>query len=161
MIKEILIEPNPILRQAAAEADADFIASPKFSELKKNLIDTLYSRDGAGIAAPQLGVSVAICVIGKNFTPEKKRDLILVNPVWTKSSLLTAVGEEGCLSVPDVWGKVKRYKKIKVKSLDENGQPINFIAEDFFARVIQHEVDHLRGILFIDKAKDLYTFEKK
>lgn len=161
MVTQIITEPNPILRKIALLATPEFLASPEFKKLTKNLIDTLYASDGVGIAAPQINESIAICAISKRFTDDKKNDLILINPVWTKATLATAWGEEGCLSVPNLWGKVKRYKKIKVKALNENGQPINFVAEDFFARAIQHEADHLRGILFIDKAKDLYTFEKK
>jgi peptide deformylase len=161
MVKQILIEPHPILRKVAPDATAEFLASAEFKTLAKNLIDTLHASDGVGIAAPQIGESIALCVIDKRFTEDKKHDLILVNPVWIKATIATAWGEEGCLSVPDIWGKVKRYKKIKVKALDEDGKPLNFVAENFFARAIQHEVDHLHGILFIDKAKDLYTFEKK
>ena len=160
MVKQILIEPHPILRKVAPTATAEFLASAEFKTLTKNLIDTLHASDGVGIAAPQIGESVALCVIDKRFTKDKKHDLVLVDPVWTKATLATAWGEEGCLSVPNLWGKVKRYKKIKVKALGEDGKPLIFAAEDFFARAIQHEVDHLRGILFIDKAKDLYTFEK-
>ncbi|MFA5127566.1 MAG: peptide deformylase [Patescibacteria group bacterium] len=161
MVTQIVIDPNPILRKIAPLAKPEFLASPEFKKLTKNLIDTLYASDGVGIAAPQIGESIAVCVINKRFSENKKIDLVLVNPVWTKATLATAWGEEGCLSVPNLWGKVKRYKKIKVKAWNENGQPLNFVAEDFFARAIQHEADHLRGVLFIDKAKDLYTFEKK
>jgi len=71
-------------------------------------------------------------------------------------SIIKETSEEGCLSVPNVYGKVSRYKKIKVKAIDENGKPLEFIAKNFFAKIIQHEIDHLNGILFIDKAKKVY-----
>ena len=82
-----------------------------------------------------------------------------MNPVWTKTSIRKDWDTEGCLSVPKTYGKVKRYKHIMVKALDKDGNELNFEAHNFFARVIQHEVDHLDGILFIDKAKDIYEID--
>lgn len=153
----IINEPNPILHKKTADMKPADILEKKYKELIKNMVKTLYAKEGAGIAAPQVGHSARICVIAKNFNEfdDKKKDLILINPVWEKKSVLKATDEEGCLSVPNIFGKVKRYKKIGVSALNEKGSPINFIAKDFFARVIQHEVDHLNGILFIEKAKDL------
>ncbi len=156
MIKKIVTIPDPILKKKCLPADVVLIKAGKFEKLCKDLADTLrITKDGAGLAAPQIGESVQICVIGKDMTPEKKDDLILINPIWQKMSLLQAKDFEGCLSVPRVFGEVKRYKKIRVQALDRAGKPLDFVAKDFFARVIQHEVDHLNGILFIEKAKNL------
>jgi len=121
----------------------------------------MYAKDGVGIAAPQVGESIQVCAIAKDFTADKKSDLILINPIWEKKSIKRAWGEEGCLSVPNIFGKVKRCKKILITALDTAGKPIKIEAEDFFARIVQHEIDHLNGILFVDKAKDLYEVDKK
>ncbi|HRY36322.1 MAG TPA: peptide deformylase [Candidatus Magasanikbacteria bacterium] len=160
MLLQILTEPNKILRQVGKKLTLEEIGSKKFKKFIKDLTETMYIRDGVGIAAPQVGESVMFCVIAKDFTPTKEKDLILINPVWEKKSITKLIDEEGCLSVPGIYGLVKRYKKIKVKALDENGKEICFEAENFPARVIQHEIDHLNGILFIDKATKLRQAEK-
>jgi len=163
MLLNIITEPNPILHKKTAAVRPADIGDKKNKKFIKDLIETLYIKDGAGIAAPQVGESIQICIIAKNFNEfnNKEKDLILINPVWEKKSLLKAADEEGCLSVPNIYGKVKRYKKIRVKALNEKGEPIDFIAQDFFARVIQHEIDHLNGILFIEKAKDLQEITRE
>ncbi len=160
MLLEIFSEPNPILRKVAKQLTKEDIDSKKFKKFIKDLTETMYIRDGVGIAAPQVGESLMVCLIAKDFTPTKEKDLVLINPVWEKKSIIKTLDEEGCLSVPGVYGWVKRYKKIKVKALDEHGSTICFEAEDFPARVIQHEVDHLNGILFIDKTKKIRHAEK-
>jgi len=120
------------------------------------MTETMYKSDGVGIAAPQVGVSIMLCVIAKQFATTKE-DLILINPVWEKKSVLKTTDTEGCLSVPGIFGEVKRYKKIKVQALDKNGARIEFLANNFFARIVQHEIDHLNGVLFIEKAKNLHS----
>lgn len=161
MIKDIIVDPNPILRKVGRRITPSDFDDPKFTEMFQDLIDTMYERDGVGIAAPQIGQSIQVCAVAKDYTEDKKRDLILVNPVWQKKSITRVWGEEGCFSVPNIFGKVKRCKKIIVSAIDDTGKPIKFEANDFFARVIQHEVDHLNGVLFIDKAKDLYRIDKQ
>lgn len=161
MILDILTEPNPVLRQKSRSVTPADFNDPKFKSLIGNLIETMRARDGVGMAAPQVGAPLRLCVIIKEYTDDKSKDLVLINPVWTKKSILRSSDEEGCLSVPEVFGKVMRYRKIRVKASDENGKEISFEAKDFFARIIQHEVDHLDGILFIDKAKNLYRVDRK
>jgi peptide deformylase len=160
MILPILTIPTPSLRDRSKEVTRDFVLEPNTQAYIKDLIITMYDDDGIGIASPQVGKNIRICIIGREATPDKKKDLVLVNPVWTKTSRKTDWDTEGCLSVPKFYGKVKRYTTIHVEALDEQGNPISFEAKKFFARVIQHEVDHLDGILFIDKAKDIYEIEK-
>lgn len=161
MILKILTDPNPILRTPGREiVPADF-SDNKFLTFVDNLKETMHSKDGVGIAAPQVGESLKVCVIAKDYTADKKDDLILINPVWQKKTIKCAWGEEGCLSVPDVFGKVKRYKKITITAFNLSGKQVILEAEDFFARIVQHEIDHLNGILFIDKAKNLYQVDKK
>lgn len=160
MIKKILTDPDHVLRQKAKELTDQEINNEKLKNLIKDLAETMDADNGVGIAAPQIGESIRLCLITKKFNPLGKKDLVLINPKWTKTTMKTAWDEEGCLSVPDTYGKVKRYVKIKVEAKDENGNPIAFPAEKFFARIIQHEIDHLDGILFTDKAKNVYQISK-
>src|SRR3989339_425185 len=157
----IITEPNKILRRVGDKLTPADLATPKMKKFIVDLTETMYVEDGVGIASPQVGNSIQLCIIAKNFTPNKKRDLVLVNPVWKKTTLKTSWDTEGCLSVPGIYGEVKRYVEINVTALDENGKPIQFKAKNFFCRIIQHEVDHLNGILFIDKARNLQEIDKK
>ena len=161
MLLSITTEPNPLLRQVSRDLTAAEIKSTKIKDFIKDLTETMYVKDGVGIASVQAGQPIQLCVIAKAYTSKKDKDLILINPQFEKASLLREWDEEGCLSVPSIYGSVRRYKKIKVRALDENGEEIKFIAVDFFARIIQHEIDHLNGVLFIEKAKKLHTYEKK
>jgi len=157
---KIITLPNEILRKRSKEVDRKFVLLKKTQKLIEEMLITMKTADGVGLAAPQVGESIRLCVI--NQTADKinlKNDLVLINPVWKKTSIKKDVMEEGCLSVPKTYGKVKRYIKIKVEALNEKGEPISFLASDLLARVIQHEVDHLDGVLFIDKAKDIYQIE--
>ena len=86
-------------------------------------------------------------------------DLVLINPTWQKITKKTHVELEGCLSVPKTYGKVKRYKNVYVEALNRKGERIEFEANNFFAKAVQHEVDHLEGVLFIDKASGIYQVE--
>lgn len=159
MILTITTNPNPILRKENRLITKANFYDIKFQKFVKDLIETMYLKDGVGIAAPQVGKNIQVCIIAKKYA-NTKQDLILINPVWEKKTTKTTSEEEGCLSVPYTFGKVKRYKVIKVSALSENGEIINFEAEKFFARIIQHEIDHLNGVLFIDKAKNIYKVEK-
>ncbi|OGF21569.1 peptide deformylase [Candidatus Falkowbacteria bacterium RIFOXYB2_FULL_38_15] len=142
----IITEPNPILHKKAKEIKKEELKSPEIKELILGMKEMVETAGGVGLAAPQVAKSLRLIVI---FLDNKK--LILINPEITKYSWRKDCAEEGCLSVPGNFGKVKRSKIIKVKALDEEGKNIEFTANNFFARVIQHEVDHLDGILFIDK----------
>ncbi len=168
--------PTESLRERSTDVDRDYLFSADIQHFIQELIAIMYNTDGIGIAAPQVGKNIRLCIIGKSAlqidyktrsgkTRFKKAgldpnsDLILVNPIWTKTSIKKDWDNEGCLSVPKTYGKVRRYKNISVKALDKDGKEINFEANNFFARVIQHEADHLDGVLFIDKAKDIYQVE--
>lgn len=164
----IVTLPTLTLRDRSREITRAELLSTKTKKLIKDMIPTMYGDDGIGLAAPQVGENLRICVVGKDALPkltiDNKHltvDLVLVNPVWTKINKKTAWDTEGCLSVPGIFGEVKRYTNIEVTAWNELGEEIKFMAQDFFARVIQHEVDHLDGILFIDKAKNLYKLDKK
>ena len=160
MILDIVTEPNPILHKKSKELTKAEILNPDTQQLIHNMIETMRLKDGVGLAAPQVGKLLRIFVIEKSFTKDKRRDLVLINPVWKKAGFLKDWDDEGCLSIPNVFGKVKRFKKISIKALDTNAEPIEFVAKNFFARSIQHEADHLDGILFIEKAKKLYEIKE-
>jgi len=143
-ILPILTEPNPILRKRAEEVAYDLI--PNVQELIVDMLETMKSAKGIGIAAPQVGKSLRIIIVNTDEKPT-----VLINPVITRFSWRKSIDEEGCLSVPGKFGLVKRAKSIRVEAQDENGEPFEFKASDLLARVIQHEIDHLDGVLFIDK----------
>ncbi|MFA6427385.1 MAG: peptide deformylase [Candidatus Magasanikbacteria bacterium] len=165
MLKIVTI-PNKNLRTRSTEIDRDILLSKEIQKFAQDMIPMMYKADGVGLAAPQVGKNIRLCVIGKEgikkdskATVSKNEDLILVNPVWVKKNKKKNSDVEGCLSVPKTFGSVSRYSDIHVTALDSNGNPMTFDAHGFFARVIQHEVDHLDGILFIDKATNIYTVD--
>lgn len=164
--------PTPSLRQRSQEIDRATLMSPEIQQFIQDMIPTMYGDDGIGLASPQVGKNIRICIIGKDAIgslsrpgdkswkkTKAEKDMVLVNPVFERISKKTEIDVEGCLSVPKKYGKVKRFRDIKVSGWDENGNDLSFEAHGFFARVIQHEVDHLDGILFIDRAKDVYDVE--
>lgn len=161
MIYTIVKEPNPLLHKRSLDVEKKTIPTKEFQTLIKDMVETMYAKDGVGLAAVQIGKSLQLCVIAKAYnTLDPKHDLCLINPKWTKLSIHKTWDEEGCLSVPGIYGKIKRYTNIKVTALSFKGEPLEFEAHDFFARIIQHEADHLNGELFIEKAKDLHKVEK-
>jgi peptide deformylase len=111
---------------------------------------TMLEKDGVGLAAPQIGKNIRLIVINTQDGP-----IAVFNPRFLSKSFFKEWGEEGCLSVPDVFGEVKRHKKIVCEYTDETGIKATVSAQGLLARVLQHEIDHLDGILFIDKAKDI------
>jgi peptide deformylase len=137
---------DPVLRRKAAPvADAD----PGVAGLVADLFDVMYREKGVGLAAPQIGVSTRVFIVDvEDEAGRTKR--AFVNPVITRREG-TMVGEEGCLSIPGYREDVKRWAAIEVQAKDENGRPFTLAAEGLLARAIQHELDHLDGILFIDR----------
>ncbi len=140
--------PNPLLRQKSLVIKEPL--AQEIQDLLPEMIETMIKKDGVGLAAPQIGLNIRLIVVR-----HKDNDIVMINPEILKKSLFKEWDEEGCLSVPGVFGQVKRHKKLTVRYLDGDGKSQQLEAEGFFARVIQHEVDHLNGVLFIDKAKDL------
>ena len=160
MILKIFTHPEPVLNKKTDPISIQKIKEPEFQKFIDDMAETMYVEDGVVLAAPQIGQSLKICIISKEYSLDHK-DLILINPIWEKLSRFQAWDSEGCLSVPGVFGKVKRYRRIKIEALDRNGEKIAFEANSFFARIIQHECDHLDGVLFIEKAKNLEEVSKK
>jgi len=166
MTLDVITIPDENLRKKSVEVDLDFVHSDEAQKFFDDIIKTMYDDDGIGLAAPQVGKNIRVCVIGKEAlkldkynTLNNTKDLVLINPTWQKMNKKTHIELEGCLSVPKTYGKVKRYKNVYVEALDRNGEKMEFEANNFFARVVQHEVDHLNGILFIDKATGIYEVE--
>lgn len=149
--------PDPILRKKSKKVKS---VDGDVRQVITDLLETLESAkepEGAGLAAPQLGVSQRIVIV-REFLPNPQnpdeilsRDHVLINPRIISASKETQTIWEGCLSVPDTYGKVERPEKIKVRALDQDGNVIQFKASGYFSSVVQHEMDHLDGILFTDK----------
>ena len=150
-IKKIITYPDPVLRKKV-EPVTCFDESLK--ELAQDLTETMYAAPGAGLAANQIGVCLRVVVVDVSKSGEEKKPLVLVNPEIIEKEGCQ-IDEEGCLSVIDLTAKVERFKKLLVKAQDLDGKTWEFPAEDFFARVIQHELDHLNGVLFIDRLSPL------
>jgi peptide deformylase len=146
-ILEVLKHPNPVLSR---KADIVTEIDPQTRVLVQNMFETMFDHDGIGLAAPQIGVSRRIIVFSPNARREEAR--MLFNPRITERSRDITIQAEGCLSVPGVVVEIPRSRKIKFTALDLNGDPIEEVACDHVARIIQHEVDHLNGILLIDRA---------
>jgi peptide deformylase len=149
-ILKIITRPNPILRKKSTEISPEAIKSREFKSLVSSMEKTMIKTDGVGLAAPQIGKNIRLVVA--NF---KDGIICLINPKLIKKSWARELGQEGCLSIPGVFGKVKRHKKISLIYFDKNGKKIKLSAEGMMARVLQHEIDHLDGILFIDKAVEI------
>lgn len=147
-IYPILTNPDPILRKKSAELDFAKISKQELDGLCRNMTETMLASDGVGLAAPQIGKNLRIVIINTADGP-----ICMINPKITRKSILKEWGEEGCLSLPEIFGQVRRHKKIGCQYQDQTGEKISIKAEGLFARVIQHEIDHLDGILFIDKMR--------
>jgi peptide deformylase len=141
---------RPVLRQKAAEVtDID----DELRELIKNMFDTMYIAEGIGLAAPQVGVAKRVFVA--DLKNEKDPKFALINPRIVSTSKEREKGEEGCLSIPGVSALVDRPMTVVVEGLDEKGEPLRIEADGLLARCIQHEMDHLDGVLFIDHLSPL------
>ena len=123
-------------------------------KLVKQMLQTMYSKDGIGLAAPQVGVNKQLLVIDCELDKPEIPPLVLINPKITRSSSEVCSSEEGCLSIPGVYLDVTRALAIEVSFKDENGKPHKIQAKDLLARVIQHEMDHLNGVMFVDRVEN-------
>ncbi|MDD5071684.1 MAG: peptide deformylase [Patescibacteria group bacterium] len=149
-ILPIIKNPSQLLREKSEEIDLKKIKPNELKNFCADMIKTMKEKDGVGLAAPQVGKNIRLIAISTKDGPK-----IMINPKIMGKSWAKEWNEEGCLSVPGVYGKVKRHKKINCVYFDKKGHKTKIQAQGLMAFVIQHEIDHLDGILFIDKAKDI------
>jgi peptide deformylase len=160
-IREVLKMGDPRLLQVSEPVRA--FGTAELASLLADMRDTMLNLNGAGLAAPQIGVGLRVVIFGFEQNaryPEADAVpfTVLINPTLTPLGEITEEGWEGCLSVPGMRGLVPRYKDLRYTGFDENGAPIDRTVNDFHARVVQHEVDHLDGILYPRRIKDLRQF---
>ncbi len=162
MILKVARLGHPILRKKAKPVALKQISSAGFQAFLKDLIQTMREYDGVGIAAPQVHVSLQAAVIQVDHNPRYPKApkiplTVLINPRVKPASKARLLDWEGCLSVEGFRGRVPRWRSVGVQAYNEKGKPVCFKATGFFARVIQHEWDHLQGKVFLDRMTDLST----
>ncbi len=164
-IRKIVTPPNPTLRTRAQKVKT---FTPELQELVDDMIETLHAAPGIGLAAPQVDVGQRVILVeyaegsedDDEEAPERPPRLyIVVNPEITRASKETVLGNEACLSLPGYAGEVERAQSVTVKGFNRHGQKLKIKARGWMARIFQHEIDHLDGILFIDRATEIWRFE--
>jgi peptide deformylase len=153
---------HPVLRKVTEQVPPQELQSPAMQKFIDDMVETMKEYEGVGLAADQVFESkqVAVLEVADNPRYPDKPAVpltVLVNPKITPLSDEMEEDWEGCLSIPDLRGRVPRYKSIRVQALDRDGNPLDFVATDFHARVIQHEFDHLNGKVYLDRMRDLTT----
>lgn len=152
--------PDPILRRKAKPVTK---FDKELQTLIDNMIETMRDAPGVGLAAPQINISQQLAVIeyaegedeeeeDENTPPKPKKLYVIINPEIVKASEEKVMGIEGCLSIPGLHGEVERHESIQVKALNRHGSPVKLKVDGWMARIFQHEIDHLNGVLFTDKA---------
>ncbi len=152
-LRRVLHDPEPELRVMSEPINPKDIGTDEMNKLVKDMKDTMKKENGVGIAAPQLGIHKRVIIVLENDTTP----IAYFNPEITERSFKKVESEEGCLSVPGTWGIVKRHRSVTLKAIREDGEKVNVKLTDFPAIVFQHEIDHLDGILFIDRVERMLT----
>lgn len=151
MVREILVYPDPVLKQKAKPvAQVD----DSVRELVRDMVETMYSADGVGLAAPQVGVLKRIIVIDPAPGTKESKLYVFINPEIVSADGRTKY-TEGCLSIPGESEEIERFEKLTVRALDEQGETFEVEAEGLLAIALQHEIDHLDGVLFVDRLSSL------
>ncbi len=161
-VREIITPKNPILRKKARKVTN--FDDPKLQALIDDMVETLFDAPGVGLAAPQVAVSQRVIVVYLPDDEESREEYgqdagvlhILVNPEIVRASRDMVDGVEACLSIPGYYGSVDRHAAVTVQGYDRHGRQVRIKARDWLARVFQHEIDHLDGILFIDRASEIW-----
>ena len=153
---------HPVLRRVADPVPLAEIARPETQRLIDDMVETMHEYSGVGLAAPQVHVSRQIAVLEVESHPRHPDMpriplMVIVNPVLTPVGEETATDWEGCLSIPDLRGAVPRHAAVRLEAHGRKGERIELMAKDFFARVLQHETDHLNGKAYLDRMPDLST----
>ncbi|HXZ45056.1 MAG TPA: peptide deformylase [archaeon] len=159
-ILKVAVLGNPILRVPAELVKS--VQAPEIQRLIDDMIETMREYRGVGLAAPQVHRSLQIAVIEEEKNPDSPKEpsrplTVLINPRIVPVTDQMEEDWEGCLSIPELRGKVPRFKEIEIQAHDRRGRPLHLKASEFFARVIQHEHDHLLGTLFLDRMKSFET----
>jgi peptide deformylase len=160
-IRKIITLNNQVLRQKARKV-TDF--GPELQQLIDDMVETMRSAPGVGLAAPQVEVSKRVIVVEYGDEDDETvppKLYVLVNPEIVRFSTETLEGTEGCLSIPGLVGDVERSEAITVKGLNRQGVPVRIKASGWLARIFQHEIDHLEGILFVDRAEQIWKVEEQ
>jgi peptide deformylase len=152
-LRMIVKNPDPVLRQVAKEVPK---ITPNIHKLLTDMAETMYDADGVGLAAPQIGISKRVIVVDVG---DEHGLVEMINPEIVEMEG-EQTGAEGCLSIPNLNGEVRRAFRVRVKALDRAGNPFELIGEELMARALQHEIDHLNGVLFTDIALSIYEPEK-
>ena len=156
-LREIITLPHPTLRRKAHKV-TDF--GPEIQTVVDDMVETMRQAPGVGLAAPQVNVPLRIIVVefGSEEDEEAPKKLYtVINPEISRPSPETVLGTEGCLSVPGIVGEVERVEALTVKGFSRRGQPITIKAKGWLARIFQHEIDHLDGIVFVDRATRIWS----
>jgi peptide deformylase len=148
---------HPVLRTRARELDPTEVRTAVFQKLIDDMIDTMAEYEGIGLAAPQVHEGVRLFVAGIEGKGEDLKVVPFINPVITPIGEETVEDWEGCLSIPDIRGKVPRAREVVIKALDRRGKPFELALKNYPARVVQHETDHLDGVLFFDRMREFAT----
>jgi len=152
----------PVLRTAANPVHVEQIRTPEFQRLLDDMVETMYEYSGVGLAAPQVHLGVQVAVLEMKSHPrhpelEPVPLTYLINPELTVLDGATNDDWEGCLSIPELRANVPRYQSLRVRALGRNGEALDFVASGYHARIIQHECDHLRGDVYLDRMADMRT----
>jgi peptide deformylase len=147
MRRQILTYPDPFLSTKAIPVQS---VDGKIRELVRDMFETMYASNGVGLAAPQIGVGKRVIVVDVSPVDEEARPIALVNPEIAEKQGWVE-GTEGCLCIPGVEGQVMRHESVVVRGRNENGDPVTVEANGILSRALQHEIDHLDGVLFIDR----------
>ena len=162
MILKVSRLGHPVLRTAARQVPVEQIKTHDFQRLLDDMVETMHEYFGVGLAGPQVHLPLQLAVLEVEHHP-RYPDMpsvpltYLINPVVEVLERETIDEWEGCLSIPEMRGKVPRFKKVRVKALGRNAEPLDFVAVDFHARVIQHETDHLKGEVYLDRMPNMRT----
>ncbi|MBK7316725.1 MAG: peptide deformylase [Anaerolineales bacterium] len=158
-LREIVFLPEPVLRRKAKPVTK---FDKELQTLIDDMIETMREAPGVGLAAPQVNISQQLAVIeydededeeeNEDAPPKPKKLYVIINPEIIKTSEEKVMGIEGCLSIPGLQGEVERHESIQVKALNRHGSPVKLKVDGWMARIFQHEIDHLNGVLFTDRA---------
>ena len=142
---------HPVLRERARPLEPDEIGTPRVQRLIDDMFETMYDSQGIGLAGPQVHEKIRLFVAGVEDEEVMVPPVVIINPEITPIGSDVEEDWEGCLSIPDIRGRVPRAVDVRIRALDRHGRPVSMTANGFQARVIQHETDHLDGVLFFDR----------